>query len=265
MSANPILARSAPGAMNDHVSASQRKAARIAGFGYLMIIALGIFAEFVIRSSLITSGDAGATARNIMDSEGLFRLGLAGDLLMLMFDVIVGLALYVLLRPVHASLALLAAWFRLVHAAVYGVTLLTLFILLQLVSGAEYLTVFSADQLDALVLLFADAHSYGYILALVFFGFHLAILGYLLFKSGYLPRVLGIMAVVAATGYLVDSFANVLLSNYGDYETLFALIVFAPAFVAELSLALWLLLRGVRVRRRESHTPAPWMQLTPRG
>ena len=117
------------------VDASQRNVATIAGVGCHGIIVFGICAEFFVRSSLVEPGDAGATAGNIRDAEGLFRIGLAGDLVMPTFDAIVAAALHVLLRPLSAGLALLATFFRLVHAAVYGVTLLTLFLVLQ-VPGA---------------------------------------------------------------------------------------------------------------------------------
>lgn len=226
--------------------------AKIAGIGYLMIMLSGLFAEMIVRMSLIEPGDAGTTARNIMDSEGFFRLGIAGDLVMLTFDVIVGLALYVLLQSVSKSLALLATFFRLVHTAIYGVTLLTLFLILQLLSGAEYLAAFDPDQLNALVLLFADAHSYGYILALVFFAVHVGILGYIGLRYGYFPRVISVLLVFASVGYIVDSMANVLLTNYADYETVLQLVVFTPAVIGELSLALWLLLKGGKTREEDS-------------
>jgi hypothetical protein len=230
---------------------SPRKAARVAGLGYLIIIILGIFAELFVRSKLIVPGDAATTANNIAASEWLFRIGIASDLIMLTFDVVVALALYVLLKPVHKSLALLAAWFRLVHATIYGITLLALFFVLQLLSGADYVTVFGADQLHALVLLFLNAHGTGYRIGLVFFGVHCVFLGYLVFKSGYLPRILGVLLICASLGYLIDSFANFLLPNYANYEAIFLLIVAVPAIIAELSLSLWLLLKGVNIQRMQ--------------
>jgi hypothetical protein len=230
---------------------SNIKTARFAGFAYLIIIIAGIFAEFFVRQSLIVPGDATATASNIMASEGLFRLGIAGDLIMIMCDVALALIFYVLLKPVSHSLSLLAAFFRLVQAAILGINLLNLFFVLQLLSGADYLTVFGADQLHALVLLFLNGHSIGYSIGLIFFGLSLFVLGYLVFKSGYFPRILGVLLIVAASGYLIDSFANVLLPNYDDYEAIFALVVFLPAFIGELSMCLWLLLKGVKVQRTQ--------------
>jgi hypothetical protein len=230
---------------------SNKKTARIAGLLYLTIIIAGIFAEFFVRQSLIVTGDATATARNIIASEGLFRLGIAGDLIMSMGDVALALIFYVLLKPVSNSLSLLAAFFRLAQAAILGINLLNLFLVLQLLSGADYLTVFGADQLQALALLFLKGHSIGYSIGLVLFGLSLLVLGYLIFRSGYFPRILGILLIVASSGYLIDSFAGFLLPNYEAYEAIFALVVFLPAFIGELSMCLWLLLKGVNIPRQQ--------------
>nr|MBN2278745.1 DUF4386 domain-containing protein [candidate division Zixibacteria bacterium] len=235
--------------MTDYLNdISPRMAAKIAGAGYLVIILCGVFAEFFVRSRLIVPGDAAATASNIMASEFLFRIGIAGDLIMLVFDVVVALALYVLLRPVNKSLALLAAFFRLTHTAINGINLLNSVFALLLVNGPGYLTSFRPDQLYSQMLLFLNAHSYGYLIALVFFGFHCLILGYLIIKSDYIPGVLGILMIAASFGYLIDSFANILLSGYADYKTIFLIIVAVPAIVAELSLCLWLLFKGGEIR-----------------
>jgi hypothetical protein len=225
--------------------------ARVAGILYLVIIVAGIFAQFFVRMNLIVPGNATATANNIAASEGLFRIAIAADLVMVMCDVALALVLYVLLKPVSNALSLLAAFFRLAQAATLGVNLLNLFFGLQLLSGADYLAVLDADQLHALALLFFDAHGIGYSIGLVFFGLSLLILGYLVFKSGYLPRILGILLIIASLGYLVDSFAIVLLPNYEDYETVFGWVVFAPALIAELAFCLWLLIKGVDGQRWE--------------
>ena len=235
---------------NSIVDTAPHKAAKIAGFGYLAIIILGIFAEFFIRSKLIVSGNAATTAMNILASEGLFRLSIASDLIMLLFDVIVAWALYVILKHVHKSLSLLAAWFRLLHAGIYGITLLTLFFVLLLLSGAGYLAVFGTDQLHALVLLFLNGHSYGYDLGLVFFAFHCFVLGSLVYKSGYFPRVLGILMIAASFVYFIGSLTRFLAPGY---VTLIQPI-YVVAFIAELSLALWLLFKGVKVKLQDEIT-----------
>ena len=226
------------------------KTARIAGVLYLTIILSGIYAQFFVRGSLIDPGDAAATANNIAASESLFRVGIAADLIMILCDVALAAIFYVLLKPVDNGLALLAAFFRLVQAAILGMNLLNLFLALQLVDVANHLSVFSADQLFAQAMLYLDAHSTGYSLALIFFGIQCLVLGYLIFISGYIPRILGGLLIFAGLGYLIDSFASFLLPNYGDYAEIFALIVFVPALIGELALALWLLWKGVNVEER---------------
>lgn len=231
-------------------------AARSAGVLYLVIIAAGIFAEFFVRSSLTVAGDAATTAANIAASEQLFRVGIAADLVMIVSDIALGLVFYVLLRPVNATLALIAAFFRLAQAATLGVNLLNLSVALELARPTGELAALDAVQAHALAALFLNTHGVGYAIGLVFFAVYLFLLGYLIVRSSYLPRVLGGLLMLAAAGYLVDGFAQVLLTNYAAYESLFAVVVIVPALVAELSLALWLLVRGVRGPRPSSLAPA---------
>lgn len=233
-----------------------KKTARIAGGLYLTIIVAGIFAEFFVRQSLIVPGEATTTARNIMAAEGFFRLGIAADLIMIMADVALALLFYVLLKPVSQALSLLAAFFRLGQATILGLNLVNLFFVLQLLNGAGYLAVFSPDQLHGLGLLFLTGHSLGYTIGLVLFGLSLLILGYLVYQADYFPRFLGVLLIVAALGYLIDSFANFLLPTYANYETIFALVVFLPAFVGELSMCLWLLVKGVK-EQQPQWQPSP--------
>jgi len=235
--------------------ASPRLYARVAGVGYLVIIVTGIFAEFFVRSSLIVPGDAAATAGNIAASEILFRTGMAGEFLMLLGDVLVAGALYVVFRGFSRNLALLAAFFRLAQAAILGVNLLNTYVPLLLLAHGSYLTAFQPEQLNALVLLALEAHSFGYLIGLVFFGAHCLIVGYLVFKSAYVPRILGVLLVIAGVGYLVDSFGRTLLPTYDDHANLFLGIVFVPAFLAEVSFCLWLLLKGVKLEGRGPRVP----------
>ena len=223
--------------------------ARFAGIGYLLIIISGIFAEFFVRSSLIVPGDPSATATNIVGSEFLFRSGLASEFLMLSADVAVALALYVVFKGVNRSLALLAAFFRLTHASIVGANLLNVYVPLLLLGDGGYLTSFGEGQRQALALLLLEAHGYGYAIGLVFFGVYCWILGYLILRSQLVPRILGYLLLVAGSGYLIDSFGRTLLSNYADYQNLLGMVVLLPAFVAELSFSLWLVVKGVDVSR----------------
>jgi hypothetical protein len=217
--------------------------ARFTGLLYLVIIVFGLFSEVYIRSSLIIHGDATATASNILASEWLFRVGFASDLVVFLCDVAVAVLLYMLLRSVSRTGALISAGFRLTGTAICGVNLLNYFAALLLLGGAEYLKAFDSSQLNALALAFLDIHKHGYDLGLVFFGLHCLVLGYLLFKSDYFPMTLGILMVLAGIGYVVGSFT---LFLFPEFTTAIAPIYIAP-LIGELSLCLWLLIKGVKV------------------
>lgn len=214
-----------------------RRTARLAGILYLIIIASGIYAQFFVRTSLINPTDAAQTAAELTQFEQLFRNGIAADLIMIVADVGIGILFYVLLKPVDQAIALLAAFFRLAQAATLGVNLLNLYLGLQLITSGQ-----SSD----LALQFLNAHGYGYALALVFFGFSILAVGYLLIRATYFPSLLGILLMIAAVGYIADGFARTLLVNYASVQPIFDYAVFMPAFLAELAIALFLLIRGVR-------------------
>lgn len=238
--------------MTNHITdISLRKAAKVAGYGYLIIILAGIFAEFFVRSKLIVSENAAITVENIIASEWLFRSGIFSFVIMVIFDVVVAWALYILLKPVNKSLSLLSAWLRLVNSVIFGVALYNLFLVLQILNDTNYVKVFEASQLQTQVMLFLDTFNSTWLIGLIFFGLHLFILAYLIFKSGYIPIILGILLFVASLGYLIDSFANFLLPNYSDYKEIFLLIVAVPGFIGELSFCLWLLLRGNKIQEVE--------------
>lgn len=230
---------------------SPRSIARLGGVAYLCIILAGMFAEFFVRSSLIVPGDAAATTQNIMNAEGLYRAGFAADLVMLLCDAVVAVVFYMLLKPVNRNLAFLAAAFRLIHTAILGANLLNHVAPLLLFNGTIYPAAFSAAQLQALAMLFLEAHSFGYLIALVFFGIHCLILGYLLFKSDYFPSTLGILIAIAAVSYLAEGFTHFLIPQYGEVASA---IVAITASIAELSLCLWLLIVGVKTPVARSAT-----------
>src|SRR5215208_2913266 len=220
--------------------------ARVAGFLILIILVVGPFSLIYVPSTLIVPGDATATADNIRASELLFRLGIVSQSVVFLTEIVLTVLLYVLLRPVSRTLSLVAAFARLATAVIQGINLLPYFVALLLLSGAGYLTAFEPDQLDALVLLFLDAHQYGDYIWQVFFGLHLFVLGYLIFKSGYFPRILGLLVIVGSLGYLTDSFGNFL---YPNYDEVFGWVVGVTAVIGELPFFLWLVIKGVNVQR----------------
>jgi hypothetical protein len=177
--------------MADHtVETSPQIYARIGGWLYLIIIVAGIFAELFVRDRLIVSGDATATANNIMASGSLFRVSVAVEQIWLVCAVAVALILYVLLRPVSKNLALLAAFFNLVSIAVEAVATVTLFAALLFYGGSSYLRAFEPNQLHALAHLSLKLYDYGFAISLVFFGCCLSLYGYLIFRSVYSLRLL---------------------------------------------------------------------------
>ena len=220
--------------------------ARLAGFLYLLIAICSGFSFGYVRTTLIVPGDATATVSTIMASEGLFRLGIAADAVVFLSEIVLIAMLYTLLKPVSKTLSLAAAYARLAMAVMQGMNLLNYCFVLLLVSGAGYLTVFDPDQLHALVLLFLNAYEYVALIWALFFALHLLVLGYLVYKSGYFPRMLGLLLVVASSGYFIDSFGTLLLPQY---DALYASVVVLTAIMGELPLTFWLLIKGVDVEQ----------------
>jgi hypothetical protein len=228
--------------------------ARLGGLLYLAIIGLGIFGELFARGTLVVSGDATATANSIVLSPLLWRGSIAGDLLMHVLDIPVILILYLLLRPVSKSLALLATLFNLVQTAVLAANKLILLVPLFLQDDVGYLRAFTPEQLHALSYLAVKAHGYGFGIGLVFFGFACLVRGYLIARSGFLPRFLGILIVIAGLSYLTNSFALLLAPSFA--ESIQPGILF-PAFVGELCLCLWLIVKGVNTAQWEQRAGSP--------
>jgi ketosteroid isomerase-like protein len=225
-----------------------RATARLAGFLYLVIIALGLFSEVVVRGGIIVSGDAAATAANIAESGLLFRMGVVSDLVVFLCDVAVAVLLYVLLRPAGETASLVAAGFRITGTAIYGVNLLNQLAAILLLGGAGYLAAFDLGQLEALALFFLQLHGHGYDLGLVFFGLHCLVVGYLLWRSAAFPTVLGVLMALAGVGYLVGSFT---LFLFPDYASAVSPVYIAP-LVGELAFCAWLLVLGFRTVGRGS-------------
>jgi hypothetical protein len=219
--------------------------ARIAGVIYLAIILLGIFGEMVVRGALVVPGDAPATLARIAAAPDLWRAGIAADLLMQVCDLPVIVIFYLLLRPVHRGLALFATLINLIQTAVLVANKLNLVLPLLLLDGGSVAAGLPHDQRAALALLAIQAHGYGFSIGLIFFGFACLATGWLLANSRLVPRVLGVMMVLAGVSYLVSSFALLLAPRLADAMLPWALM---PALVGESALALWLTFKGVDTR-----------------
>jgi Domain of unknown function (DUF4386) len=229
--------------------------ARAGGALYLIIIILGLLGEAVIRGSLIVSHDAAATARRIVESEFLWRLGVAGQLVLLICAVALTLIWYVLLRPVNRNLALLVVFFALISLAAETVSALYLQATLAPLSAAAYLKDVDPQQLHALAYLSIVSHAYAFGVALIFFGVECLIVGYLVWKSGYFPKAIGAMMQIAGVCYLINSFSMVLSPSLANF--LFPAILL-PAFIGESAFCLWLLVKGVDVPAWERKTRTSW-------
>lgn len=222
---------------------SEKRLARLAGSLYLVVAVLGGFAELYVRARIVVPGDAAATAGNVRASATLFRLGFASDLAQATFFLFTAMALYLLLRHVNELVARAMVVIVAVSVAIICLNLLNQFMALQVAIG---------EGSDALAGLFADMHAAGYLIAQIFFGLWLLPLGYLVYHSGFFPRAIGVLLAIGCFGYLADTFVQFLAPGIAESVEPF---VVAPAAVGELSLVVWLLVRGVRVVERR--TPAP--------
>src|SRR5471030_1553614 len=195
---------------NKDETVSPRLQARIAGLLYLIVIVAAIFIPFAVAPTGLMRGDAALpTVARILAAKQLYVLSGAAQLIVGACDIAVALFLYELLRPVSRSLSLLAAFFRIVFVAIANANVFNHFAPLLLLSGAPYLAAFTPAQLQALAMMFIRLRTLGFDIALVFFGFHCLIAGYLIFRSTFFPRIIGLLLAIGGLGYLANIFANV--------------------------------------------------------
>jgi hypothetical protein len=231
---------------NLKVETSPQIYARIGGVLYLILILVGMFAVIFVRDRLIVAGDATATANNIMASPLLWRIGISADIIMHVCDIPIMLIIYILLRPVNKNIALLALLFNLIQTAVLVANKLNLVAALLQLESADYLKAVDPNQLHAQMYLSLKLHDIGFGIGLIFFGFTCLVNGYLIFKSGYLPRTIGVLIQIAGLCYLTNSFALLLAPQFA--HIIFPAILL-PAFIGELSFCLWLIVKGVNVQK----------------
>ena len=220
--------------------ASPRRKARIAGVFYLLEMLTGAFAIIFVGGRLFVFGDAAATATNILAHESLLQLGFAANLIQFACYVAVTGLFYDLFKPVNKSLSLLAAFFSLVGCAIGAVSCLFEFAPLTVLGGAQYLNVFTLEQLQALSLMFLKLYGQLFNISFVFFGFYCLLIGYLIFRSTFLPRILGVLMAIAGLGWL--TFLSPALTHALSPYIL-------AAGLGEVLLTLWLLVAGVNAER----------------
>ena len=222
---------------------STKKTARIAGLLYLVNGVTGFFSIIYVPGKLIVSENAAATANNILASERLFRLGIVSELICAAEFVFLLWVLYRLLGAVNKTHASLMVILGLLQIPIMFVNVLNEIAALALLRGADFLAVFDQPQRQALAMQFLNLHEEGFGVAGIFWGLWLFPFGILLFKSGFLPRILGVLLIVACFGYLADSLTPLLLPGYADIVGRFASIALT---LGEPAIILWLLIRGAK-------------------
>jgi hypothetical protein len=228
----------------DSIEEPRRRAARVAGFAFLFAMAIVVLANYGINFRLIVPGNAVDTARNIMAHETLFRLNIACNLIYVVTVVILLAALYVILEPVSRSLALVAAFSRLVFALVWGVAALNTLDALRLLGDAAYLPVFNADQLQTLARLHLTSSFDAYYVGLPFWGLASTVCGYLWLRSRYVPRALAVFGVISSAWCVLCAFAFIVFPRFDGAVNAYWFDM--PMVLFELALGLWLLFKGLR-------------------
>lgn len=218
--------------------------ARIAGFMYLLQIPLGVFGILYIPKALVVLGDAAATANNILAHEFLFRLSMVSAILAALVTVVTALFLYKVLKPVHKNYARLMVICTLIVAPISMLNELNHVAVLLLLNSPEIITIFTTSQLHTLMSVFLDVQGYGIQIVGIFFGLWLLPMGYLVFKSGYIPKIIGVFLVITCLGYLIDFLAFFLFPNFG-------VIISEYTWLGEVMMVSWLLIKGINIEQWE--------------
>jgi hypothetical protein len=221
---------------------SDKNLARIAGFCYLIVIATGLFSEVFVRQALKVSNNALATSQNIQAHEMLYRWGFVADIINFVVGIPTILILYYFFKRVNKLLVQIALAFVIIQTAIIAVNLLNQISPLLILSNETYLNTFEPNQLASLSLLVLNIQAQGYGIGLVFFGFYCLIIGFLIFKSNLLPKILGILYAITGLCYLINSFTMFLSKGFENPMFVYLAI---PIFIGELSLCLWLLIKGI--------------------
>ncbi len=218
--------------------------ARVAGALYLIIAVFGAFAIGYVPSVIVVDGDAATTAANLLDHQTLFGIGVFADVVVVLTEIALTVMLFVLFRPVSRTLSLIAMVSRLSMVMVMALNILINTLPLLLLRGA--VAGFAPEQLQVTALILFEAHQYGVYVWNIFFGFHLAVLGYLILRSTYFPRILGAAIMVGSSGYILQGLLKVTFVDAGALGML-AVGMLVVASASELAFAIWLLTKGLNV------------------
>ena len=226
---------------NQIADISIKNSALIAGISLLLMAIIAPIANFSILHGLVAPDDAAKTVSNITENIGTFRIAIVLFLIVALLDILIAWSLYIFLRQQNKSLSLLTAWLRIIYASILCVVIINLINVLQFLNGADYLSGFSESQLQTQIMLSINSFSQGWEFGLIIFGIHLLLLGYLILKAGYMRKILGILILLAASGYLIDGFCKLLLTDYNISISKFT-------FIGEVILIFWLLIVGRKIK-----------------
>ena len=227
---------------------SDKNLARIAGFCYLVVIATGLFSEVFVRQALRISNNSLATAQNIQANEMLFRWGFVTDLINFVVGIPTILIIYHFFKKSYKVLLQIALALVIIQTAIIAVNLLNQITPLLLLSNDSYLNTFQQNQLATLSLLSLNIQSQGYAIGLVFFGLYCILVGFVIYKTTAIPKILGILYAIAGLCYLINSFTMFLSKGFANPLFIYLAI---PIFIGELSLCLWLLIKGIDTSKLE--------------
>nr|WP_320024239.1 DUF4386 domain-containing protein [uncultured Acetobacterium sp.] len=229
---------------------SPRKAAIIVGIAMLMIALCAGFGYGFVHSSLVIKGDAAATVSQLTQNMPLFRAEIFSWFLILVFDIIIAWALTIFMQQIDHHLALLSGWFRLIYAVILGIAISNLVMVSLLLSSNNYSAFLPADQLSAQVMVYLNAFNRIWSLGLIIFGLHLLIIAYLILKSDFIPKFLGILLFIAALSYVLIHSMHLFLPQYETTTVLIETILSLPMTVGELGFGIWLLIKGGKTAKK---------------
>ena len=231
---------------------TQKKLAIISGISIIVMAICAGFSYGFVHSSLIVKGDATASLNNISGSIGLFRAEILGWLIVFLLDILVSWALYFFLKQTDNSLALLAAWIRLSYTAILGIAITHLISITVLLNGDDSLLSIPLDQLKIQLMYHINVFDKIWSLGLVIFGFHLLILGYVILKSDFIPKIVGILVLIASLCYVLIHSLHLFLPQIQNITLVLEHILSLPMAVGELVLGIWLLIKGGRTTKTKN-------------
>lgn len=221
-----------------------KSTARLAGFLYLIVVLCGTIYLQYIPSNIKLKGDPSTILPRLINAELFFKVGIVCEILCWVAFLILPIVLYKLFKPVNGIVAKLMVVFAVVQVPIAFMNLLNKFAVLSLISGSAYIKVFPTDHLSAQILFYLNLYRQGNFINQIFWGIWLFPFGYLVFKSGFLPKILGILLMAGCLGYLIDFFGSFLLPEYD--ETIIANYIILPASLGEIGICLWLMIIGIK-------------------